>query len=394
MVMLKALGSGVRKLAAVGSISLLVGLTGCPFFQCEGKTDCGTNSTSTGTGDYVYVSNSTTGTEYINGYTVGNGTLTAITGSPFSLGYVPVAMQVSPDNLFLYVAGQGSAGLYVYPISSTGALSTPTELLSGIDIDAMTVSPDGNFLMLLSDTSVGEILNEYTRNTTTGTLGAGVTQASLPTGTACVALGSTNLTVNQLCSIQVAPTEDLVTVAAGTAGVAFYSYSSGIGIAAAPTSVILPPTGYGDFSAAFDGSENAYVASTLQLLVYDGLTSATPTQVSSTAIASGTDARAVTLSTSYNYLFTANLGTNQISAYSVGSGGLTAFGTPSVLGPTGVAALGVDRSGTYLLAAGYSATSGLEMFTIGSGTLSSTPVASEGTGASTSVPVVIAMTHS
>jgi hypothetical protein len=56
-----------------------------------------------------------------------------------------------------------------------------------------------------------------------------------------------------------------------------------------------------------------------------------------------------------------------------------------------VSALGVDRSGAYLLAGGYNATNGFQMFAIASNGLS--VVASQPTGTTTTVPIVMALTH-
>ncbi len=383
----------MRMLMAAGGVSLLLATTGCgAFFQCEGKADCGTSSTTTGTGDYVYVSNSTTGSEYINGYTVGTGTLTAITGSPFSVGYVPVAMKVSPNNNFLYVAaapGTGQTGLWVYPISSTGALSSGTQLTSTL-IGAMDISPDGNFLFTI-DSATGAVLTEYTLNQSTGAYNGTLT-LSAPGGSPLLYCGVTTATpASQSCSVAVSPSGDFVGVSLGTTGTVIYPYTSSGG-ATAYTGTIAPAASSGDYSLAFDTSGYVYIARTFTLSPYGSLAANSPVEgVSYTGYSSTATPRAVTLSTSYSYLFTANEGTSTISAFSVTNGALTSLNSTGQLGPTNVSALGVDRSGTYLLAAGYNSTNGLQMFTMSSTGVSA--VASQGTGGTTSIPVVMALTH-
>jgi len=380
----------------------MLALTGCgAFFQCEGKTSCGTGSTSTGTGDYLYVSNSASSVEYVSAYTVGTGTLTAISGSPFNVGYVPVAMKVSPNDDFLYMsaaAGTTATGLYVYSISSTGALGTPTELITNTEIDSLDISPDGNFLFTIGPDSVGTpTLTEYALDTATGAInGSGGTSYALPVGTSCGLISTTP--VSQMCTVQVSPSEDFVGVAAGTEGTYIFPYTSTGGIPAPGVySGVMQPASAatGDYSLAFDKSGYVYIARSgqlTQLSPYGSLSAAAPLEgVSYTGYASGATPRSVTLSTNYSYLYTADEGTSTISGFSVSGGVLTAFSTPTVLGPTDVSALGVDRSGTYLLAAGYNSTNGLQMFTISSTSLAA--VASQGTGNATTVPVVMALTH-
>ena len=60
--------------------------------------------------------------------------------------------------------------------------------------------------------------------------------------------------------------------------------------------------------------------------------------------------------------------------------------------PTGVGAIGRDSSGDYLVAAGYNATGGIQLFSIGSGGALSS-IGSQASGITTSVPVVMALTH-
>ena len=70
---------------------------------------------------------------------------------------------------------------------------------------------------------------------------------------------------------------------------------------------------------------------------------------------------------------------------------LTAL-SPTASAPAAVRSLGFDKSGTYLLANGYSSTGGVQLYTLGStGTL--TAASSVATGTTTTVPAVMALTH-
>lgn len=115
------------------SAVLVLGMGGCNgFFSCA-KASCpisttggsGTGSGSSGsTADYVYVANSSAGPTWLSEYSIGSNTLTLL--NTLNLGYIPVALAVSPNNSFLYVASAPNAtspGVYVYTIGSTGLLS-------------------------------------------------------------------------------------------------------------------------------------------------------------------------------------------------------------------------------------------------------------------------------
>ena len=169
----------VRVCAAAGVGSTLL-LAGCNnFFVCQ-KASCPSSGSGSGstTTDYLYVSNATAGTTYISGYDIGSGALTAISGSPFNLDYIPVAMNVSPNDDFLYIASATNAsnpGIYVYSIGSTGALSIQNSGdvdISG-DISSMDISSDGGYLFTVN--TLGTLLTEYQINSSTGLLAQAAT---------------------------------------------------------------------------------------------------------------------------------------------------------------------------------------------------------------------------
>ncbi|WP_146072137.1 lactonase family protein [Bryocella elongata] len=391
---------GVFRALALAAVGVCVSLgtatlTGCSnFFVCQ-KSSCTSSSTTTGTGDYVYVSNSSSGSTYVSAYEIGTGTLTAISGSPYNLSYVPVAMAVSPNDASLYVvaaAGSTYSGLYRYPITtSTGAISTGSELESG-NFSAMAISADGNFLFTL-DSSTGTILTQYTLNTSTGavTAVATFTTPGGPSGVGCPVSSATPSSAT--CAVATSPSENYVAVSLGTNGTVIFPYTSSAGITANYTGYIASPsTASGDYSAAFDASGYMYIARTIELTPYTSLAATTPTAGTSITFSSGMVPRSVTLSTAYGYLYTADEGASEISAFSLSSGALSQLTGSPITAPTYVSALAADRSGTYLLAAGYNASTGLEMFPISTTGLS-TAVASEATGTTTTIPVVMAVSH-
>jgi len=403
----------VLGIAVLGSVSLL---SGCgAFFQCEGKSDCpATGTTTPGNGDYVYVSNSTGGTTKINEYSLASGTLTAISGSPFNLGYVPVAMVVSPSNNFLYVASNASApspgaGVYVYAISSTGALSAANggqPFFTDQGIASMDISPDGYFLFTVGDSNSGAILTEYPLDPTTGIAQKGTPPIFPALGTSLVAsqttcsIANSTAPISQECTVKVSPNSDYVAVALAGSGLETYPDSGGStgGIPSGyAVQTVAPPGGFADFSLAFDTNEYLYVASTNDLTSYTGPGNLTQDDQYTYPLFSANTyvkARAVTVSAA-GYVYTANENAGTISVFSLpGSGVITAQGT--VTGPTNVSALGIDSTGDYLVAAGYNTTSGLQVFSISSSgalTAVGTPEPTAASGGTTLVPVVMALTH-
>ena len=110
----------VRRLAAALGMLGLALTTGCPgFFVYPGSINGGGGST---TGNYVYVANASASS--VAGFAIGTGTLTALPGSPYALGYSPATMVINPANTILFV-GSGNL-IYAYAIQSNGSLSLLT----------------------------------------------------------------------------------------------------------------------------------------------------------------------------------------------------------------------------------------------------------------------------
>jgi len=249
-------------LGVVALMSFTVALGGCNgFFVCEGKASCPTTVTETVTTDLAYVSNSTSGASYLNIYNLTNGTLAQISGSPFSLGYEPVAMAMAPSNGYLYVAtlpGSTNPGVYGYSISSTGTLTALSSTALATDsVASMAISPDGNWLYTVSTT--GQTMEQYSVNTSTGALSPNV--GFNLSGSAGCALNTSGISaaVNQ-CMVKVSPTGDFVAVALGGSGVYTFSYSSANGItnAQAVGSIGTGSATVGYYSLTIDSNHYLY----------------------------------------------------------------------------------------------------------------------------------------
>jgi 6-phosphogluconolactonase (cycloisomerase 2 family) len=409
-----SLGRAVRRTAARGcaapclwtislsalSLSAVLLLSGCHnFFLCENKPACPSGGGGGGstTNDWAYISNAAAGPTDIYAIDIGNGSLAAISGSPYNISFAPVAMSVSPNNAFLYAATLPTAtnpGIYMFAInSSSGALSSANGgnvLISGL-ISSMDISPDGNYLFTLDQ--LGTSLTEYQIAPTTGLLSL-VTSLAIPP-TTCALIGSP---VSQSCTVKVAPSGQFVVAALGSAGDAIFPYTSASGITSATPTVI--PSGStqnnptGDFSVALDKNNFAYIARTTALAVYSIASDGSAALKSTTTYNSSTTTpRSVVLSTDYNYVYTANIGSSNISGYTIGnSGALTSISGSPFTGPTSVSAIATDKSGKYMVAAGYNSTSGVQLYSIGT-TGALTLVTSAGTGTSLDIPAVLALSH-
>ncbi len=131
-----------RLLLAVAPI-----LSGCKgFWDVPSGSGGGGNGSASGV---FYVLNQKTAEIAGFSFAASSTSLTAITGSPYSLGaVVPFTMAISPNGGFLYVSS--AAGIFVYSVNaSTGAL---TILSGGAAISAdpaftMVVDPSGSWLL-------------------------------------------------------------------------------------------------------------------------------------------------------------------------------------------------------------------------------------------------------
>ena len=373
-------------------------LSGCGnFFQCEGKADCpvipGTGTgTGTGTGsvDYVYVANSATGPTYINGYTLASGSLVAATGSPFSLGFSPSAMAVTPANTYLYMASDavlntatpGVGNIYGYSIGAGGALSIPTigDPLVNETATSIAISPDGQWLFALNTDTLS--LEEYSITSTTGLL---TTFTSYPI------TGEVGQPVTP-ASVKVAPSGGYIVVALGTAGAETFFFNTTTGMATFATQISPPVASSGIFAAAFDSNNYLYCVGTSGLQIFSTATGGGQSFMKT--YTTGKGSRSIVINAASTFLYVGNETDATISGYAIGaSGALTALTGSPYPAPTLVNALAHDSTGAYIIASGYNSTSGIQLYSIGSnGILVS--IGSAGSGIAQPIPPsAIAATH-
>lgn len=142
--------------------------------------------TSSSSGAYVYITayDATSGGGYIFGFSVGsNGTLTALSGSPWAAGTKPSGLAASPDGAYLYVTDASTASVLAYSISS-GVLTpvSGSPFNAGNGPSAVAISSSGKFVY---------VTNSSDSNLTAYSASNGVLTAlgSYTTGSQPVAIG-------------------------------------------------------------------------------------------------------------------------------------------------------------------------------------------------------------
>ncbi len=375
----------VLRAVSVSIASSLALLTGCDGFFVKPGSSTGTSTTS---GNVVYVANATAPT--LAAFTVGSGTLTTVTGSPYSLGSAPTAVAVTPSNTFLYVGT--SSVIYGYSIGTGGAL-TALNSGSGVAIAAvasMVVSPDGGWLLVLD--ANGLTIDEYQINTSTGALSTAA-GATLPTT-------GVTATAHQIAiSPSIGNNQNYVFLALGLAGDLVYQFNYSTGLLTSLQA--LAPIGTANSENALAVSPNGsylYIARSGPnggLAAYSIGTSGALTPLTGSPFAAGTQPYSVVVNKAGTDVYVANRTSGNISGYSIASGGtLTALtGSPYTSGSS-VQALTLDQSGSYLLAASNGGSPDLTMYSFDSVTAGKLDIsATSATGTDPVGPFAIAATH-
>jgi 6-phosphogluconolactonase (cycloisomerase 2 family) len=381
----------LRRVTGALGVAALCWTTGCAGFWVA----VGSSSSSSTSGDIVYVANGTT--ETVSGFVVGTGALTAVTGSPVSLGFSPTALAVNPADSILFVAG--SSQIAAYSIGTSGVLSSLSSgVTSGLtDVVAMDVSPDGQWLLAVDGTLASNAVTvyEFLIDSSTG----GLTQE----GGAYISITGATPTPNP-SAIKVSPNGEFVFVALGTGGDLSIPFTTSSGTMSTPSQMMLTS------SQAYP-SDNALAVNAGSTILYIARSFSTSAgAIASYSIGSngvlapvaqsstGVQPNAVVLNAAGTGVYVANRGSttspgNTITEFSTTTGGgLTLLGTiASGSLPIGLA---VDNSGDYLLAAANGGSSDLTMYSYDSTTTGKLDLsAATATGTDPTGPVAIATTH-
>jgi 6-phosphogluconolactonase len=379
----------------------LLSLTGCGgFFVPQNNSGGGTN-----TGDYIYVGNGNN--TYIAGFGLNSsGALSVLSGSPYNNGVAAQSLAVTPANTFLY-AGTTN-GIYAYAINSNGSitvLNSGSAVAQDVVATQMQVDSTGNYLLASGfGTAISaQAIGIYTINTSTGLLTA-VTGSPLPLYTGN---GSTPAVVTPT-GLLITPNNSYVYVSLGTLGVQILTLGTGGALSTGSAPSLLAPistsTSPNDAGLASDPlSAFLFVAeinSGLRVLSIG--TGGSLKEVSGSPYAVGTGPNGVILDTTGSYVYVANKGSNNISAFTLtaASGKLTAVaGSPFASGGQLPTALVNDNSKKFVAvinsgANGSGGNNDLQVFSFDTTTDGKlNPISTGSTGTDPTNPLSIAASH-
>ncbi len=306
----------MRRIPALLFCLLLLGLTsGCDFFTSQNNcTNCTT------TGDYLYVANAAN--TNIAGFSVGtNGALSVLNNSPYNNGVAAQSLAITPTNSLLYAATTN--GIYAYVINSDGSISVANSgspVAQDVVATSMQVDSTGNYLLAagIGISAGAQAIGIYSINSSTGVLSALTgSPLSLYTGN-----GST-ATVVTPTGMLITPNNSYVYVSLRALGVQVLTLGTGGALSTGNTATFLPPlktsTSPADYGLASDpNSKFLFVAEiNTGLRVLSIGTSGSLNEVSVSPYATGTGPTGVALDTTGSYVYVANKGSNNISAFTL-----------------------------------------------------------------------------
>jgi 6-phosphogluconolactonase len=379
---------------------LLLGVTGCDFFVPQTNSGGGSN-----TGDYLYVGNGHD--TYIAGFGVSSaGALSVLTSSPYNNGVAAQSLAVTPANTFLY-AGTTN-GIYVYAINSDGSLTVQnggSAAAQDVVPTAMQVDSTGGYLLAAGiGTSIqAQAIGIYQIDSTTGLLTAlNNSPVALYTGTA------TTATVVAPTGMLITPSNSYVYVSLGSLGVQVLTLGTGGALSAGTAATFLPPRSTSTSPADYGLASNPTSTFLFVAEINTGLrvlsigTSGALNEVSSSPYAVGTGPTGVITDPTGSYVYVANKGSNNISAFTLtaASGKLTAVaGSPFSSGGLLPIALVNDNSKQFVAAInsgsnGSSGNSDLQVFKFDATTDGKLdPVSTATTGTDPTNPQSLAASH-
>jgi 6-phosphogluconolactonase len=381
---------------------LLLGLTGCDFFVPQTNDGGGTI-----TGDYLYVANGSN--TYFAGFgisTTGAGAFTVLPGSPYNNGIAAQSLALSPANTFLY-AGTTN-GIYGYALNTNGAISilnSGNSLAQDIVATEMQVDSTGGYLLAsgISVSTQAQAIAIYAINTSTGILTA-VPGSPLPLYTGN---GST-ATVVTPTGMLITPNNSYVYVSLGTLGVQILTLGTGGALSTGSQPSLLLPistsTAPSDGGLASDPNSLFLFVAEINtgLRVLSIGASGSLKEISGSPYTTGTGPTGVALDRTGSYVYVANKGSNNISAFTLTptSGQLAVVaGSPFASGGQLPIALVADNSKKYMAAInsgnnGSPGNSDVQLYSFDATTPGKlNPISTATTGTDPTNPLVIVATH-
>ena len=355
-------------------------LAGCgKFFQAPSGTTTTTPSGSSSGVFYVLDQQ----TAQIAGYSIVSGTLTPISGSPYTVpgSAEPLAIAIAPNGAFLYVS-TALDGIYIYTISSGGALTLGNGS-SPISADlASTMQVDSTNQWLVEAGPYQAVLRAIAISPSTG-LATAKTEQTVPLPAA---------TIHQLA---ISPDNTHIFVALGSSGTEEAIFAAGnatpfgntanipvVNVAGAAVSVAVDPQ-----NRMFYVGETAVVSGTnsggMRAFNYNTLAEVTGSPYATAGLAP----YAIEPEAKGNYVYVANRTVSGSSAGNIAGFSFTSTGTVysltalanTVATGTAPVSLAEDSLDTYLLVVDSGGSPDFEAYTMSAGALTSSATASTGT---------------
>jgi 6-phosphogluconolactonase len=305
----------MRRIPALFCLLLLGLTTGCDFFTTPTNcTDCTT------TGDYLYVANGNN--TYLAGFGVSTaGALSVLPNSPYNNGVAAQSLAITPTNTFLYAAT--TSGIFCYLINSDGSITiqnSGSAVAADVVATSMQVDSTGSFLLAagISTSIAAQAIGIYQINTSTGLLTAlSGSPLALYTGNASTA------TVVTPTAMLITPNNSYVYVSLQSLGVQVLTLGTGGALSTGTTPTFLPPlktsTSPADYGLASDPNSKFLFVCELNtgLRVLSIGTSGTLNEITGSPYATGTGPTGVVLDPTGSYVYVANKGSNNISAFTL-----------------------------------------------------------------------------
>lgn len=389
---------GVKCIAVLAVTSMLAGCKGFWDLPANSGGGGGTGASS----GVFYVANQAT--VQVAAFSIVSGTLTKVSGSPYTLAAAPRTLAISPNGNFLYVGTLGG-GVFAFSIGSGGALSAlnsgaaiaPTELPF-----AMQVDPSGTWLVDAFPT-----LN----NTGIQVDAIPITSAGLVDQSRAEQSPSFNLSGASVNALAISPDGSHVFVAAGTAGTLAmpFAYRNASPLGASSAVTIQPlNTGGSALSVAVDPTNRLfYIGETLgsssgksgglRAINFSSLGGTLTNATGSPMDSGGLAPAAILPDASGSYVYVANgqgTSTGNVQSFSITTGGTSAAPTYSLatvgtsvsagLQPSGLAE---DSQGKYVLEINTGGSPDLAAYTFDTTTAGKLDSASSASGATGTDPV-------
>ncbi len=286
---------------------------------------------------FAYVVNRGSNNVSAYGIDATTGTLAAIAGSPFPVGTLPVAIAADQTGHFVYVVNQADETISAFTIDhSSGALTpvTGSPFASGSGPTSVAIDPTSSFIYVTN--GAANTLSEYAITAVSGALTA-VPGSPFPTGASP-------------SSVVVPSDENVVLVANQSDGTISVFGPLGDG---GLTPNIVPPlvTGTGPGSLAMDISDHLYVANIASdtLSAFGEIFTNEPNTATG-SYSTGSTPISVAISPLDNFVYVANQGSNNISAFALDA--MTGALMPLAESPFAAAdepsAVAVDPTGSFL----------------------------------------------